>query len=720
MEMGGIRENGLKVLITGNATTGEGLQPTKFGMSPVPSQAPASDAELIHVYTHELYQLGYGLPMWDPQPFQKVVDIGDLGFVNQHGSFVTLFNVTIPAEEQQYPLPPGFQPFSLSRINTMGQSISRPYLSSGIHVVEDGPECSKINWEIRRGSILIIKDPPTKLSVHHGRPLQKYIELHQDEWYRFLEEHKDCPTGVINDSKLLLVTGIYRTNDWSLGAWSSSLAQRSLTYTRVTTNTTPIGWLPHPAPGIRDRVSPRPQQYAPIHDFSTKNIGTDSLFLEGFRISRRSRQNQDVRTGIQADADFSSRIDEWDWLTGGTEFQGPSNETHSPTPQAASLPPPSPATGHSSGPVVEPRHPLDNLSDHIFSTFPNVHTTVVHDRDLLELKHLSNRHGRNANHFYRNIVHSGTCAFFGFSSFDIPFHDLGPIIVNHAAQFDVATARNLALTCRQFYQVCNPLLYYSVHLSTAKKFTCFIRTLSNSPGYAQYVRHIIIQQTSIPSSTGWFTNFDNLLTVAIFSFCHKIRGRKASLPPSVAHIACDPCHFVEIERLSPDKTFQHITHLHLLTRLPLARFWNWLGRLEAPILTHLAVEHHVDISLEDASQQLTPLVKKYLGAHIRLCVIMILNHRRFDSMLDQNSIALSDGSVDDRVVLATEFIARSSKTMGYFLRVDIGKVRKAWRDSPYSAMWLQAEKVRKKRKLHGKLPLESYEIDVLIPATPQA
>ncbi|KAH8826199.1 hypothetical protein DL96DRAFT_1276456 [Flagelloscypha sp. PMI_526] len=448
----------------------------------------------MHVYAHELYPLGYGLPMWDPQPFQKVVDVGDLGFVNQHGSFETLFNITVPAKQQKYSLPPGFQPFSLSRINTLSQSINKPYLSSGIQVVEDGPECSQINWVIRHGAILIIKDLPTKLFIHHSRPLLKYIEANQSDWYEFLENHKDCPVDVLDGSKLLLVTGIHRNSDWSLGAWTGAIAQRSLSYTRHTADTATIGWNPNPAPGTRDGPAPRTQLYGPLHDLPNKNLGMESLFLEGFRISRRDRRHQDLRTGIRVDASSTSQAGWWDWLLGSKGVHSSSNEPQGPTPPTTSLPPPPPPAGHSSansgnniqivGDISLPRHPLDDFIDLLFSVLPNIQTTIVHDSDLLELKRISHKYGPNSNHLFDNLVQSGSCAFFGFSSLDFPLHDLGPIIADAAARLDIATAQSLTLTSKQLHRVCNPILYQSVHLSTSESLDRFIETISSSPDVA--------------------------------------------------------------------------------------------------------------------------------------------------------------------------------------------------------------------------------------------
>ncbi|KAH8831017.1 hypothetical protein DL96DRAFT_805716 [Flagelloscypha sp. PMI_526] len=111
-------------------------------------QDPTPMSVLIKTYTTELYKLEFGLPLWNPQPVQKVVEIGDLGFINQNGSFETLFNIIVDADkQQQYTCPPGFTPFSVPNKNIIIQerSISTPVLHSGdvtLKVVEDSSQLS--------------------------------------------------------------------------------------------------------------------------------------------------------------------------------------------------------------------------------------------------------------------------------------------------------------------------------------------------------------------------------------------------------------------------------------------------------------------------------------------------------------------------------------------------------------------------------------------------
>ncbi|KAH8810292.1 hypothetical protein DL96DRAFT_558275 [Flagelloscypha sp. PMI_526] len=189
---------------------------------------------------------------------------------------------------------------------------------------------SSITWKLQRGAILILKDRPANPFIHQSRLLRKYIESHHDEWYRFLENDcSDCPEDVVWNSKLLLVTSVHRSTDWSLGAWSRADTEQTLTYSRNTSDPTAIQWSPNPAPGIRDGPSPRNSQhkYRPIHPPPQENIGDQSLFVQGFRISRRSQHHQVPQTGIRVgtgDASSSKSPNQFRGGSGGNCAEGSS------------------------------------------------------------------------------------------------------------------------------------------------------------------------------------------------------------------------------------------------------------------------------------------------------------------------------------------------------------------------------------------------------------
>ena len=69
------------------------------------------------IYAEQLFPLGYGHPLWIPEPNGREVHIGDVGWLNE-GAFRPLFNTTKP---EDHPLnsrggvPESFTPFKLSK-----------------------------------------------------------------------------------------------------------------------------------------------------------------------------------------------------------------------------------------------------------------------------------------------------------------------------------------------------------------------------------------------------------------------------------------------------------------------------------------------------------------------------------------------------------------------------------------------------------------------------
>lgn len=54
----------------------------------------------VDFYTKSLSKLGYGLPVYDPDPQQSyAVRIGDVGYIEEFGRFIRLFNVFYPEDD---------------------------------------------------------------------------------------------------------------------------------------------------------------------------------------------------------------------------------------------------------------------------------------------------------------------------------------------------------------------------------------------------------------------------------------------------------------------------------------------------------------------------------------------------------------------------------------------------------------------------------------------
>lgn len=74
------------------------------------------------VYAEELYRLGYGHPLWSPEPTNgldrcvREIHLGDVGFIDEDGGFKRLFNVTVDATHELNAggVPEGFEPVKLN------------------------------------------------------------------------------------------------------------------------------------------------------------------------------------------------------------------------------------------------------------------------------------------------------------------------------------------------------------------------------------------------------------------------------------------------------------------------------------------------------------------------------------------------------------------------------------------------------------------------------
>jgi hypothetical protein len=72
------------------------------------------------VFREQLYRLGHGLPMWEPE---CEVHIGDVGYFKRtDGTFCRLFNILVPHDDSANPrgVPESFSPFIASQYDWTG------------------------------------------------------------------------------------------------------------------------------------------------------------------------------------------------------------------------------------------------------------------------------------------------------------------------------------------------------------------------------------------------------------------------------------------------------------------------------------------------------------------------------------------------------------------------------------------------------------------------
>ncbi|KAH8826544.1 hypothetical protein DL96DRAFT_1499529, partial [Flagelloscypha sp. PMI_526] len=157
------------------------------------------------------------------------VEIGDVGILTKHGGFETFFNITVPGDAQRGRVPPNFVPFNIDfeeDVIVLHDIIPDSYISSGLQTQEVQEE-SRLTWELTKGAILILKDAPTEISIPPNVTLRDYVDQNHSNWYEFIQSPDGLKRILRENERLILVTAIYRSDDWSLGAWPSITSSSS-------------------------------------------------------------------------------------------------------------------------------------------------------------------------------------------------------------------------------------------------------------------------------------------------------------------------------------------------------------------------------------------------------------------------------------------------------------------------------------------------------------
>jgi hypothetical protein len=178
---------------------------------------------------------------------------------------------------------------------------------------------------------------------------------------------------------------------------------------------------------------------------------------------------------------------------------------------------------------------------------------------------------------------------------------------------------------------------------------------------------------------------------------------KLELPVSVTKLLCDAEYFTATRRpFSPDHNiFQNITHLHLLTKFTKQEVWTWLGHEFFPSLSHLAVVHHDDGDLCNATQDCVDLLKN-IPDLVQICALMFVPSCNLVSVMDRNTIELSDGTVDPRVVVVTATPKVLASPLGYVMTFDPEDPTIVWLESTESDIFEAAQHIIKMRRINGR------------------
>ncbi|GJE94291.1 WD40 repeat domain-containing protein [Phanerochaete sordida] len=205
-----------------------------------------SDSRAAHkIYQTSLAELGYGCPLWYPEPhITGEPHIGDVGYVRE-GAFVRLFNLnsTIAKHSvQHWPTAYKIEPslpedvFTLDKRNApMGPG---RFPSRGVEEIElkgelmggssTGSAALSASYACRevQGALLVLKSRAYAESLYDNNALEEYMIREHDNWYTYAKEklrHR------VDQEDIVLVSGwIKAPDDWATAAFSTLSSRNQL------------------------------------------------------------------------------------------------------------------------------------------------------------------------------------------------------------------------------------------------------------------------------------------------------------------------------------------------------------------------------------------------------------------------------------------------------------------------------------------------------------
>lgn len=180
------------------------------------------------VYQKELRSLGYGLPLYEPNPADyDHVRIGDVGIADKDGYFTRIFNCFAQADHEinaRYGVPEDFEPLEEWCKLTKARQALEPglwYKSQHVHQIEGSVEFSKtnasagmrVNFTVssQQGAAFCLKNSAERIDATRHILLRKYMLKHFESWENFIRD-----TGIAFElQNMIFVTGHDLTANWA-------------------------------------------------------------------------------------------------------------------------------------------------------------------------------------------------------------------------------------------------------------------------------------------------------------------------------------------------------------------------------------------------------------------------------------------------------------------------------------------------------------------------
>ncbi|KAK7687322.1 hypothetical protein QCA50_009828 [Cerrena zonata] len=196
------------------------------------------------VYQQNLSELGYGAPLWRPEPTGRKgrpraeVFIGDVGRINpSDGSWDRFFNVLKPASHQcnAEGVPKSFEVLDPAQTHppriSPGQLAPQVYSSRTIHNKAftakgaggsggvKGSIITQYECTSDSGALLALQDAGNQEVVEDNLDWIEYMEKHHYSWYQWAT--REPRRWVVNKEDIVLVRGWVKADKWSLASFEN-------------------------------------------------------------------------------------------------------------------------------------------------------------------------------------------------------------------------------------------------------------------------------------------------------------------------------------------------------------------------------------------------------------------------------------------------------------------------------------------------------------------
>ncbi|KAH0836403.1 hypothetical protein J3R83DRAFT_8003 [Lanmaoa asiatica] len=227
------------------------------------------------VYATNLLQR-FGYPLRTPkassrlgEPYDKEgFQIGDVGYVNDYGEFILLFNIGFPLPDflREHGVPP-YEPIRF-------QQSCIPLALPENHLITTGVERnisdSRVAYEFtataKAGAILILPSGATLSETHNEQELEAFRKI--------AEKYALAWCGFAKRDSLYLVTGLHKTRSWTLGSFYKGFPGGEILVSHHTTGSEAYNWTS--AFEMDFQPGPRNNKYE-----------NQTIFIKGFRMTVR-------------------------------------------------------------------------------------------------------------------------------------------------------------------------------------------------------------------------------------------------------------------------------------------------------------------------------------------------------------------------------------------------------------------------------------------------